>query len=272
MRVKVRASSWSGLFDCAHKWEGVNLMGMKSVSGLRATLGTAIHASTAVFDESRMLGTGVTAMEAAGAFIDTLHNPQGEVDYRNEDLTLTEAERIGLVLHSKYCTEVSPRYEFSSVELTAKPLVIGMGDGLEIEITGTLDRSRIIKSSFGTCIGDLKTGRMAVSTNSNGQRVATTVGHAAQVGTYEILYEHSTGEEITAPSEIIGLSTGSKQDIATGQIPNARDVLLGKDDKPGLIEYAAVMFKSGLFPPNPKSQLCSGKYCPRYSRCSFKNK
>lgn len=272
MRVKVRASSWSGLFDCAHKWEGVNLMGMKSVSGLRATLGTAIHASTAVFDESRMQGTGITAMDAAGAFIDTLHNPQGEVDYRGEDLTLTEAERIGLVLHSKYCTEVSPLYEFAAVELTAKPLILDVGDGLEIEITGTLDRARIIKSSFGTCIGDLKTGRMSVITNKSGDRVAATVGHAAQLGTYEILYEHSTGEEINAPSEIIALSTGSKQDIAVGKIDNARDVLLGKDGKPGLIEYAAVMLKSGMFPPNPKSQLCGEKYCPRYSRCTFKNK
>lgn len=271
MRVRVRASSWAGLFDCAHKWEGVNLMGMKSVSGLRATLGTAIHASTAVFDESRMQGTGITAMEAAAAFIDKLHHPDGEVDYRNEDLTMTEAERIGLVLHSKYCTEISPRYHFVSVELTAKPLILDVGDGLELEVTGTLDRARIIKGEYGVGIADLKTGKMAVTTDKDGNRVATTAGHAAQIGTYEILYEHSTGEFITAPSEIMGLSTGAKQDVAVGQIVDARDILLGTEGKPGLIEYAAVMFKSGLFPPNPKSQLCSSKYCPRHATCAFKN-
>jgi hypothetical protein len=47
---KVRASSWGRLFDCAYAWEGTHILGLKKASGLRAQLGTAIHASTAAFD------------------------------------------------------------------------------------------------------------------------------------------------------------------------------------------------------------------------------
>lgn len=271
-RIKVRASSWSGLLDCAHRWEGTNLLGMRSVSGLRATLGTAIHASTAVFDQGRIDGTDITPFEAASAFIDALHHPKDEVDYRDEDMTISQAERIGLVLHTKYCNELSPRYTFVAVELATKPLIIDVGDGLEIEVTGTMDRARIIAGESGVGIGDVKTGKMAVTTDSHGNKVAKTAGHAAQLGTYELLYEHTTGEAITAPAEIIGLSTGAKQDVAVGQVENARDMLLGTEDRPGLIQYATVMFKSGLFPPNPSSQLCSQKYCPRFSRCGYHNK
>ena len=258
--------------DCPSRWEGVNLLGMKSVSGLRATLGTAIHASTAVFDQSRMDGTGITPMEAAGAFIDALRHPRDEVDFRGEDMTITQAERIGLTLHTKYCNEISPRYEFVAVEMATTPLIIDVGDGMEIEVTGTMDRARIIAGEYGVGIGDVKTGKMAVTQDANGRNVAKTAGHAAQIGTYELLYEHTTGEAITAPGEIIGLSTGARQEVGVGQVENARDVLLGADDKPGLIQYAAVMFKSGLFHPNPASQLCSEKYCPRWSRCNYKNK
>ena len=271
-RVKVRASSWAGLFDCPSRWEGVHLLGMKSVSGLRATLGTAVHASTAIFDQGRMNGDGITATEAAAAFIDRLHHPEGEVDYRGEDLTIQQAERIGLTLHSMYCNDISPRYDFVAVEMDTEPLVIDCGDGLEIEVTGTMDRARVVRGEYGVGIGDIKTGKMAVTKDHKGRPVAKTAGHAAQIGTYELLYENTTGESITAPAEIIALSTGARQEVAVGQIEDARDVLLGTEETPGLIQYAAQMFKSGLFHPNNKSQLCSAKYCPRHSRCAFRDK
>ena len=37
----------------------------------------------------------------------------------------------------------------------------------------------------------------------------------------------------------------------------------------GLIEYAAVMFRTGLFPPNNQSILCSERYCARWAACKF---
>jgi hypothetical protein len=49
-------------------------------------------------------------------------------------------------------------------------------------------------------------------------------------------------------------------------------MMLGTEDQPGLIEFAARMFKSGDFYPNSKSLLCSSKYCPRHSTCTFTEK
>jgi hypothetical protein len=50
---------------------------------------------------------------------------------------------------------------------------------------------------------------------------------------------------------------------------DAKAVMLGTETQPGLIQFAADMFRSGLFPPNPSSMLCSSKYCARWDTCIF---
>lgn len=263
---RVRASSWAGLFDCAHKWEGEHLLGMRGKYNPRALLGNAIHASTAAFDQGRIEHSGATPDDTAGLLVDVLRDPEREVDWTGADLTIREAERIGLTLHTKYCTEVSPQFEFVAVELQTVPLTIDCGNGVEIQLTGTLDRSRARRSKTGGGIGisDLKTGKMAVQ---KGQ--AKTKGFAAQLGTYELLYEHSTGTAITEPGEIIGLKTAGTAEIGTGEIHGAKSLMIGDGESPGLIEYAAWMFRTGMFPPNPSSTLCSPLYCGRWATCKY---
>lgn len=261
---KVRASSWGGLFNCAYAWEGVYLLGIASPSSPRALLGTAIHASTADFDTARVKGEAITAFEAAESFISTLRDPEFDVDWRDSDITQSDAERIGLSLHTMYCEEVSPRYNFVAVELETKPLTIDCGGGVHIQLTGTLDRSRIKAGEKGIDIADLKTGAASVSKGK-----AKTAPHRAQIGTYELLYEHTTGETCTAPAEIIGLKTSGKLEAGTGEIKGARKLMVGTDEYPGLIQIGAEMFKSGLFPPNPQSFLCSERYCPRWHQCPY---
>lgn len=240
-------------------------MGLKSPYSPRAMLGTAVHASTAQFDQGRLESSGLTADDTAGILVDTLNESKSEVDWKSDDkLTLTDAQRIGLLLHTKYCLEVSPGYDFAAVELETKPLTIDCGHGVVITLTGTLDRSRVTKKSEGVGISDLKTGAQAVQKGA-----AKTKGHAPQLGTYEMLYEHTTGQKCTAPGEIIGMKTSGKPEIATGEIRNAREQMVGTADSPGLIEYAREFFRTGLFPPNPTSFLCSEKYCPRYKLCKF---
>lgn len=238
-------------------------MGMKSKSSLRAALGTAVHASTAAFDKSRMMGQGYTSDETAALVIDNLADARDE--WVDEDLSLRNAQRIGINLHEKYCSEWSPKFNFVAVELTTKPLEIDCGDGIKIELCGTLDRSRIHKSGGKIGISDLKTGKAAVQ-----KGVAKTKGHAAQVGVYEILYEHTTGNPITADAEIIGMSTSGDNSIASGKIVGAKELMIGNEEDQGLIEYAAAIFKTGLFHPNNQSSLCSKKYCPRWNSCKFK--
>lgn len=262
--ITIRASAWAGLFDCAYRFEGIHLLGLRNVVGLRAALGTAIHAGTAVFDQARLTGETVTADDAAGVFVDKLRDPENEYDPERDDLTVTEAEKVGIVLLSKYCFEVSPRYNFVAVEMETKPLDIDCGGGVTVRLTGTMDRARIRKGDHGVGIADLKSGSAAVQKGE-----AVTKGHGPQIGTYELLYEHTTGEPITDVAEIIGLKTKGKAEIGTGTIANARRAMVGTEDQPGLIEFAAEMFKTGRFFPNPKSLLCSDKYCPRHATCHF---
>ncbi len=263
---RIRASSWGSLFDCAHKWEGEHLLGMWKPYSPRALLGTAIHASTAAFDDARVNHFDLTPDDTAGIFVETLRDPGKDVDWSTSDIRIRDAERIGLTLHTRYCLEVSPNYQFEAVEMETVPLVIDCGHGIQIQLTGTLDRSRIRKTTNGIGISDLKTGKASVQ-----QGKAKTKGFKAQLGTYELLYEHTSGKQVTEPGEIIGLKTSGSPDIGTGEIHGAKETLIGTDSSHGLIEYAKEYFRTGLFPPNPSSYLCDEKYCARWSTCKFKD-
>lgn len=263
---RVRASSWGALFDCAHRWEGTHIMGLRSPSSPRAALGTAIHAGTAHFDTQRAQGLEGDTLEAADVLIESLHKPREEVDWKNDDLTRSAAEKIGLTLLQRYCADVAPRFHYIAVEMETKPLIIDCGGGVKIELTGTMDRARAIHDEYGVRIADIKTGTRATEGERGEPRRARVQGHAPQLGTYELLYEHTTGERVTGPGEIIGMNT-AKPEVLVGEIQNARERLVGTEESPGLLEYATVMFRSGMFPPNPSSVLCSPKYCPRWGVC-----
>jgi hypothetical protein len=261
--ITIRASSWSELFDCAYRWEAKHLLGMTAPSSGPATLGTALHASTAAFDRSRIDGAGVTVTDTAAVLVDAIHHPEQPVDWG--DVSPRKAEQVGLRLHARYCLEWSPRYDFTAFELSTTPMDINV-DGAVIRLTGTLDRARIRKGEKGAGIVDLKSGARAVGRDGT----AVTKGHGAQLGVYELLFEHTTGEAITQDAEIIGAKTSlSDPRIGSGVVSGAKSLLVGTEAQAGLLSHAALMLKSGMFPPNPKSQLCSEKFCPRWATCSF---
>ncbi|WP_434627559.1 PD-(D/E)XK nuclease family protein [Chromobacterium sp. CV08] len=263
---RVRASSWASLFDCAHRWEGTHILGMHMPSSPRAQLGTAIHAATAAFDQAALAGQTLRPVDVSPVLVDELRNPERDVDWHADELTRRDAERIGLQLVTRYCLEIAPRYQYVAVELEVRPWQIDCGGGTVIEIRGTLDRSRARQDAAGVGICDLKSGVNAVIDGR-----AKTKGHAPQIGTYELLYEATTGTPVTEPADIIGLKTSGVPAVAVGQIHNAREQLIGTDDEPGLMDYAADMFRSGLFPPNPTSHLCNPRYCARWRVCKFKD-
>lgn len=261
---KVRASSWGGLFDCAHRWEGEHILGLRKPSGLRAQLGTALHASTAVFDSGRLPGgSQVSATDAANAFVQTLHNPDREVDYSQDALTVRDAEKIGLVLHARYCTEISPQFTFKSVEQQLQPLDIDCGGGTLVRLTGTMDRARVADTPDGIVIPDVKSGSRVIEKGE-----ASIKGRSPQIGTYQLMYEASEGCT-TVGAQVIALHTTSNPQAAVSKVFDAKRVMVGTDTNKGLLEFAAEMFRSGLFHPNPQSILCSQKYCARWNTCNF---
>lgn len=265
---RIRASSFGELFDCAMRWEAKHLLGMRMPNSPRALIGTGVHAGTAVYDLAKVGGgEAITVDEAAGAAVDAIAERISLEGARwtTDEPSRKEVESIALRVTTTYCTSISPRYEFEAVELETKPLSIDCGSGLTIVLTGTLDRARIRAGSHG--ITDLKTGRSAVV----GGR-ATTKKHRPQIGTYELLYEHSTGNAITGPGEILGINTSGGFQSGTADVHGAKALLLGNEDAPGLIELAAGMFRTGLFHPNPQSTLCDARYCPRFARCPYSEK
>ncbi|RSE88624.1 RecB family exonuclease [Achromobacter denitrificans] len=261
--IPIRASSLAELFDCPARWEAKNLLGMRMPSSGAARLGTAIHAGTAAFDQAKLDGTPITPDDAAGELIKALYDTEEEVDW--EDAQPRDAERIGLALHTRYCAQIAPQQDYVAVELTCDRMEIS---DLGIALTGTTDRVRRTDSGeLG--IADLKSGARAVGSDGT----VATAGHGPQMGVYEILAQHALGEPITAPAQIVGLQTGktaAAQRVGTGEISGARDALVGTDDSPGLLQHASRLVHSGSFYGNPKSVLCSGKYCPRHPICKFK--
>lgn len=261
--VSIRASSLAELFDCPARWAVKNIDGLRMPSSGAAQLGTAIHASTALFDSSRLPGgSPVTIDDAAGALVDAIHKPTQDVSWEETDPNA--AERIGLALHTKYCSEVAPRQLYRGVELTCERLEI---PDLGLALTGTTDRVRETPQGLG--IADIKTGGRAVGADG----AVNTAGHALQLGVYELLAEHTMGLRIDAPAEIIGMNTGktaAAQRIGTGEIPGARAMLIGTEEHPGALEYASKIIHQGLFIGNSKSILCSPKYCPAHATCRWK--
>jgi hypothetical protein len=259
--ITIRASAMGGLFDCAYRFEGTQIMGMYDLAGLAAHLGSAVHAGTAVYDQSRIDGAGITPNDAAGAVVDYLHDPEREYKRDSDDAPMAKVEAIALTCHAKYCTDISPHYTFLSVEKKLEPFTIDVPkEGVSVTLTGRLDRQRVRAATNGIGISDVKTGRTAA--NMHGQ--AMIKGRGLQLGVYELLAEYSHGQDITEPAEVIGLQTAGKCHTGVSQIETPRRQILGNEDSPSLIEIAANMLKTGLFPPNPSSILCGPRYCPRH--------
>lgn len=262
--ITVRASSWGSLFDCAYRWEAEHILGMRRPSALRTWLGTSIHHGTAVFDQARIDGTPIKPDDACGAFVDTLQHPTEEVDFKGDaTINLTDAEVIGLKLITTYCSRISPQFEYKAVEMKLDPMVVDVDSNVSIRLTGTMDRARIAKAQGGVVIPDVKTGARIIS---NGE--VQLKGKSAQLGAYQLMYENTTGEQ-TVGGQIIGLQTTAKAEAGVSKVFDAKRVMLGTNEEKGLIEYAAVMFTTGTFPPNPQSTLCSPKFCVRWDSCPF---
>lgn len=264
----LRASSWPSFYDCAHRWYWENVYGLRGPSAGPATLGTAIHAGTAHFDKAVIEGKPVSVIEAVDASREAVARPEEET-FWDENLSQAEADTFAIKLTTKYCQEVAPTRRYIAVELKCDTLDIATKHGV-IRVTGTTDRVRELEDGRRG-VTDLKSGKTATSKAEDGTRRANTKGHHLQLGIYTLMAEQAAGEAMEAPSEIVGLQTTKETPIATAEIHDVKTALLGTDEFPGLIEMAAGMLKTGSFPPNPKSMLCSNKYCAAYAHhCKFR--
>lgn len=259
--INIRASSLAELFDCPARWASKNLEGLRMPGNGKALLGTAIHASTAAYDQAILDGSPIGIDDAASELIDTLQNPREEIDWAED--SPKDAEKIGLILHTRYCSQIAPLQDYAAVEITCDRIEIS---DLGISLSGTADRIRRVDGELG--IADLKSGGCAVGSDGR----AVTAGHGAQLAVYELLAETTFGQALTLPAQIIGLQTAkTTARVGLGEIPNVRAALIGTEDDPGLLQHAARMIQGGNYFGNSKSMLCSAKFCPKHPTCKFKN-
>lgn len=260
--VTIRASSLGELFDCPARWEAKFIKKMRRPTSAAARLGTAVHAGTALYDQSILDGNPLTPDEAAGAVVDAIHRPDEEVDW--EDTSPHEAESIAVPLHRLYCEHIAPAQEYTAVEATCESLTF---TDIGLTLTGTVDRVRVTSDGLG--IADIKTGKSAVGADGT----VKTQGHAAQIAVYELLASSALERDISAPAQIIGLQvakTDRGRRAGCGFITGARDILLDEETSPGLLRHASNILHSGDFFGNPRSQLCTAKYCPAYHICRWR--
>jgi RecB family exonuclease len=260
--INIRASSLGDLFDCPARWAAKHIDGKSMPSNSKAVLGTAVHASTAMFDQAKLSGSVISVDEAAAAAIDAIYRPEEDVHW--EDGSPDDIAPIAVALHNKYCRTIAPEQTYAGVEIKCEALEIS---DLGIALTGTTDR--IYQTPGGLGIADVKTGKAAVGADG----IVATKGHAFQLGVYELLAEHASGLSLTEPARIIGMNTAktdAAQRMGIGEISGARDVLLGDDDNPGILHHASTLIHSGSFWGNPKSMLCHKNYCPIYGSCNFR--
>lgn len=263
--ITIRASSLSDLLDCPARWESKHVRGMRMPSSPKAILGKAVHASTARFDLSTMSGAGLTADEAAGAAVDVIQTPQEDVDWKTDEISPATAEKIALGLHRAYCSEIAPGQDYLGVEVTCEALTI---TDLGLTLTGTTDRVRRV-ADCGVGIADIKTGATAVSADGK----VKTAGHGVQLAVYELLAGNAIGRPMDAPAQIIGMQTGKTakgQRVAVGECSSGMTALLGDEGRAGLLQHASRLIHSGNFFGNPRSQLCSEKYCPAWRSCHYR--
>lgn len=262
---RLRASGMSELFDCPARWAAKNIDGKTMPSSAAAHLGTSIHASTAEFDKSYIQGAGLTADDALAVFVDSLHDKNADVEWQEDDIKIADAEKIGAMLHTKYCEVITPVQNYTAVEVECKNMAIDFDEiGITLNLTGSTDRVR--KTDKGVGISDLKTGKMAVKADGT----VDIAKHGMQLGIYELLVESELGEQITAPAQIVGMQTNSKARVGTAELTTAKDALLGVHGKIGMLEHAAKLIKTGDFHGNPRSMMCHEKYCPAHKVCAWR--
>lgn len=261
--VTVRASALSDFFDCPARAEAKHLLGKRCPQTGNALLGKAIHMSTAIYDDSKIKGKGITVDEAAAAAVDEIYKPTEETHL--EDDNQNEMESIAVALHHRYCNEIAPNQDYLAVEVRCEKLEI---TDIGLALTGTTDRIR--KTAEGNGIADLKSGKTAVKADGT----VETKGAAYQIGVYELLAQTASGIEITAPGRVIGLQVAKTEKGQragmSAPIVGARELLVGDAESPGVLQILAKTIHAGVFPGNPRSMLCHVKYCPIHATCKFR--
>lgn len=263
--IPIRASSMPELTECPARWYATQIDGLTMPAQVPTWLGTSLHKALELYDRTKMsTGTLLDVADVQSAFVQTLWHPTEEVVGEEEEFK--KAEKNGLELVRKYAESIAPNRRYAAIEATCPKLDVVV-EGVVIRLSGTLDRIRIDdQDRYG--VTDFKSGATVVKADET----IDVDPYRGQIGVYEILGEAVVNKPMTAPGEIIGLGANGKARVATQEVPNAAESLVGTAEMPGVLQYAARIAKHEIWFGNPKSFLCGVKYCPIYERCRFRGR
>lgn len=253
--ITIRGSSWPELFDCPARWVAKHREGRSSWTSPESLIGTAVHAGSAVFDKARAQGAAIHPEDAVDVVEEAVRAGSAEVPWSAGagEWTPRAVSRDAVDTYLRYSFAALELPPWEDVEFRLAPLRFEFPEvGVAITITGTGDRRR--RTATGYRVADLKTGR--------GFRAGANV---SQVGAYAVATSAETGKP--ADGELLH---ATMKGVTAYAIPFAAAAMLGDDETPGLIETAARMLGSGAMYGNPRSMLCSGKFCPVYQSCRYR--
>lgn len=185
-------------------------------------------------------------------------DPQGDVE-RIGQLDTNAAATVARRATVAYA-QTFGRRAFTHIEVEVPECMVSTIHG-DVMLTGHVDR--VLNGQ----VHDLKTGERRVSREG----VVQVGADHLQMGVYAVMARAQLGDDSISPH--VTITGGSTAHYTWGEITiaNAVHMLLGDSNNEGIIEIAAKMLKHGAFPPNPKSPMCSAKYCAAHSqgRCKF---
>lgn len=262
-QVKIRASSLEDLFDCPKRWACKYLEERTLPQTGAARLGTAIHAGTAAFDRARVEGNPISIDDAAGVVVDAIWSKEEDVEWYDDKPE--QIESVAVSLHTLYCSQIAPKYVPVAVEVECEALQF---TDLGLILTGTTDRVYKGLTTDNMGILDIKSGKNIVSPDGT----VNVNSKPLQLGGYELMTQVALGVELKMPAVVVGLQAGKTskgQRVGTGYLTAPRRLLVGTKDEPGALEHASRIIHGGWFPGNPRSMMCSEKYCPCFHECRF---
>lgn len=257
--ITVRASSVCDLLDCPKRWEAKHIYHMTVPISASARIGTAIHKATCYFDNARIMDSRPPLDNVLATAADDIWQVKEEPTDWGE-CPQSEAETIAKEMSRMYCTQIAPMFHFKECEVQLPNVRI---NDLDIELQGQVDRITELNA-----IGEMKSGKSVVSPDG-------TVGigyYWLQVGIYEFMLAAARKVKIGEPSSIIGLQvakTARGRRVGIGKVIGARAAVVGTPEEPGILHHVSAILKSGMFPGNPRSNLCNPKFCPCYKQCHF---
>jgi hypothetical protein len=248
----IRASSWPTIFDCSLRWYYEHVVGLRLPTATPARLGQAVHAGAAEFDR----GNPVKHSEEFA--IDHFLHPEEDVEPIAQVEADDQAEIAGRMVRQYVNT--FGRRNYSHIEVTVSSCVLTTIHG-DIEVTGTVDRI------LDRQVRDIKTGRGRIRKDGSVDMRADYM----QLGIYALMARAEAGDRSISGDVSVMAGDTANGRWAEAKAVGAVDLLLGSQEDEGLVEMAAKILHHGAFSPNPKSMLCSPKYCAAYAhkRCMY---